>query len=968
MSDRKNPFPEKDQALRDEVRILGALLGEVIIDQEGQGLFEEVEAIRRDAIDRRRGDAAAERRLIERISALPPARLATLIEAFSAYFSLVNQAERIHRIRRRREYHRPGAPAQPGSIEGILEVLRDRGATLTEVRGLLESLRIEPVFTAHPTEAIRPEILVKEQRIARALIDGLERRDPTPSEELSSRDRIVAELTTAWQTDGARSEKPQVTDEVDQVVFFLTRTIYAVLPRFYEEIEEALDLSFAAGATHASGDGAAGGVASADGPPEPKVSELDLSGLLRFVSWVGGDMDGNPNVGADTLGIALTRQRSAILTRYRAEAQDLADRLTQTTNRVGVDPELQARLGRSPDDRVMPYRLFFLQVADRLERMLGMGRDDASLQGADPSARVGDHHEVYRDAEELIADLRLVERSLEQNRGWNAGRFRVRRFRRRVEAFGFHLASVDVRQDALVHRRAVGELLGHPGFADLEEVERTRLLVETLESGGWGGGAASRGTDRSGRDRVGREDVPLSAETERTLAVFRAIADARRIHGERAIGIYIISMARGPDDALAVLCLARAAGLGRGAGETLDVPLDISPLFETVSDLEAAHTTLRRLFGQPLYRRHLERRGAQFVMLGYSDSSKDSGLAASRWALYRVQQSLMGLSDESGVPIRLFHGRGGTISRGGSKTHAAVLSQPRGTVRGHLRATEQGEVLQAKYGLRGIALRSFELVTSAVIEATAPASRDSAEEVNPAASASAGSAGERFEIAEMIASAARSAYRALAHEEPDFIRYFREATPIDVVERLQIGSRPPSRREQNGVADLRAIPWVFAWTQSRLVLPGWYGVGTGLERARDAFGVETLRRLSTDWRFLATLLGDVEMVLAKADLEIAGRYAELAGEVGARLFPRMREEFLRTEEMILTIRDSGDLLFGDPVLRRAIRLRNPYVDPMSFAQVDLLARWREGGRNDDVLLQALFRTVRGISRGLKNTG
>ncbi|MEZ4649769.1 MAG: phosphoenolpyruvate carboxylase [Candidatus Eisenbacteria bacterium] len=927
------------------MRILGAILGEVIQEQEGLDLFLEVEGIRADAIARRKGNEAAEQRLIERISKVSPARLASLVEAFSAYFSLVNQAERIHRIRRRREYHRPGAAPQRGSIEEVLLALKARGAPPDEVRRLVESIRIEPIFTAHPTEVIRPEILVKEQRIARALIDGLERHDPTPSEELSIRDRIVTEVTTAWQTDGTRRQVPEVRDEIGQVVFFLTQAIYAVLPRFYEEVEEAFGRVFEDG------------------------DQLDLSGLIRFGSWVGGDMDGNPNVGPDTLLSALETQRHAILRLYRAEIAELAERLTQTSNRVSVDPELAQRL---PDPSpAMPYRAFLREVAARVAAM-----NDVPTGRRSGDELFSESPPPYSSPEDLVRDLRLVERSLARNHGRHAGHFRVRRLRRRVQAFGFHLASLDVRQDALLHRRAVGDLLGLPEFEQLAEAERTARLVAALSD-------------------ATHLDAPLGgarAETVRMLDVFRAIRTARETFGRESIGIYIISMARGPDDALAVLYLARRAGLGTGHGNTLEVPIDVAPLFETVSDLEVARTTLDRLFAEPLYKAHLVRQESQYVMLGYSDSSKDSGIAASRWALYEVQEALVDISSESQVPVRLFHGRGGTISRGGSKPHAAILSQPRGTVRGHLRLTEQGEVLQAKYGLRGITLRSFELMTSAVLHATAPeswagtddgaedltmprapsgdadaAARPDADDRRTADAAGRPDAHERRAVADLIASTARGTYRALVHDHPDFLRYFREATPIDVIERLRIGSRPPSRREQKGISDLRAIPWVFAWTQSRLILPGWYGVGAGLERASAEFGLAAVREHASSWRFLSTLLGDVEVVLAKADLDIASKYSKLAGEVGDVLFPEIRDEFLRTQEMILTLRDETDLLIGEPVLRRAIRLRNPYVDPMSLAQLDLLERWRNGGREDEELLQALFLTIRGIARGLQGS-
>jgi len=907
----KVPFPEKDQPLREEVRILGALLGEVLIDQEGQEFFDEVEASRHDAIARRQGDLAAEARLVERIAASDPDRLVALTRAFSSYFALVNQAERIHRIRRRREYHRPGHEPQRGSMLSALRTLRDRGLECGEAAELLESIRLSPVFTAHPTEAVRPAILVKELRVARALMDGLERRDLTPSEDLSVHDRIVTEITTGWQTAQNIPGRPEVAAEVDQVIYFLTTTIYAVLPRFIEDVEDAFASVY----------------------PEAETSSLDLSRLIQFGSWVGGDMDGNPNVGPDTLLDSLVRQRTAILAKYRREVLELADRLTQTEDRVVINPQFRERWedyrnridrAESPAVRSMPYRSFLGFVAERM----------AATESGGPCS--------YAGPEELISDLELLEQSLLAGKGARAGRFRVLRFLRRVRTFGFHLAALDVRQDALLHRKAVGELLGRGDFLDLSPKERADLLLKDLST------AMLRAEPRP---------ESLSPETTRTLDVFEAIGSARKTFGAGAVGIYIVSMAREPDDALAVLYLARRAGLERDG----EIPIDVAPLFETVDDLEVARNTLQSLFDQPFYKSHLDVRGEQHVMLGYSDSSKDSGISASRWALYRVQEELRDISVESGVSIKLFHGRGGTVSRGGSKPYSAILSQPPGTVQGHLRVTEQGEVLQAKYGLRGIALRSFEVVSSAVAEA----SWDAPEPNRPQP----GSADDfRRSVADRVAKVARATYRGLVHDEADFIPYFRAATPIDVIERLAIGSRPPSRREQKGVNDLRAIPWVFSWTQSRHVLPGWFGVGSGLEAAVQEFGLEALRVVAREWPYMTSLLGDVEMVLAKADLDIARRFSQLAGPIGSQIFPIIQTEFERTRSLILEIQETKELLERDPVLRRAILLRNPYVDPMSLAQVDLLERWRSGDRTDTALETALFVTVKGIARGLQNTG
>jgi phosphoenolpyruvate carboxylase len=578
-------------------------------------------------------------------------------------------------------------------------------------------------------------------------------------------------------------------------------------------------------------------------------------------------------------------------------------------------PEVAAGIPARYDD--MPYRVLLWLCWARLEATLA-GGDDA-----------------YPSANDFRADLELVTASLRRHQGEHAGLHRASRLVRRVATFGFHLATLDLRQDSAVHRSAVGALLDDPSFVDASSERRTTALRAAFPS-------------------AAEVEHPNRPDIAGTLEVFNRLAEAREVYGPDAIGPYIISMTHGPDDALAVLFLARCAGL---AGPDGAVPIDVAPLFETVGDLDHAAGTLGALLDDPLYRAHVAARGdRQIVMLGYSDSSKESGLAASRWALYRAESALSDVADRAGVELTLFHGRGGTPSRGGSKPRAGILAQPPGVIRGRMRITEQGEIIHAKYGLRGIALRTLELMTGAVLEASA-ARGDEADRPS-----------EFFEIMNAIAGAGRSAYRGLVYDDPDFISYFRSATPIDIIERLEIGSRPASRRPGGGVRDLRAIPWVFSWVQNRHLLPGWYGVGTGLATAIDTHGEALLRDMAGNWPFFENLLADVEMALAKADFGIAERYAGLAGEFGERLFPRILAEFERTRELVCSIRGISEPLEREPVLQRSIRLRNPYVDPISLLQVDLLQRWRAGDRRDHELEEALKVTVRGIARGMQNTG
>jgi phosphoenolpyruvate carboxylase len=909
---REIRFESKDKPLRDDVRRLGAIVGEVIREQAGDELYEFVETARRLAIARRDGDREAGQELIARLSGLDRDTATLLVRAFSSYFQVVNLAEKVHRIRRRRSYQRdPASAPQPdGPLDALLKLRAARpDMTRQDVESLVARLRIEPVFTAHPTEATRRAILEKEQRIAQRLVDGLDPSRTVP-EARADDARIRTEVTTSWQTVEHPHARPTVADEREHLLFFLTDVLYQVVAPFYEEIEAALDDAFP-------------DVASEVGRERP-----GLSGLLSFASWIGGDMDGNPNVDAATLRASFVRQRELALTLYRDEVRRLGRQLSQSAERVGIEDDLLRRIATyesrfprvvesiPPRRREMPYRVFLEFVEARL-----------TATAAEGDGGYGSHHELARD-------LELLRASLLANKGRHGGAFNVDRLRRRLATFGFHLATLDVRQDSLVHRRVVGRLLGDDAWLVRSPSERTAALERALS------GAAPA--------REAMED-----EDRATLEVFRAIAESRERYGPAAIGPYIISMAQNADDVLSVLVLARWA-----LGDRFDEPgqgIDVCPLFETVPDLENAPAVLRQLFENPLYQDHLERRGdRQFVMIGYSDSSKDGGITASRWALQRAQRELTDVTTHFGVRLTLFHGRGGTVGRGGGKTHRAVLAAPAGSVQGCLRVTEQGEVIADKYGIGGIALRNLGQATGAVLLATAT-------ELQARLSR------QQREMLDLAARRSRASYRALVYEEPRFTDYFRASTPIDVIERLRIGSRPASRRGAGGIENLRAIPWVFAWTQCRLLLPGWFGFGAGLEAVIEEHGEGAAREL-TRVPFFANLVSDVEMTLAKADLSIAARYAGLVPGEARELFAVVEREYERSRELVLRVGETEELLDADPTLQRSIKLRNPYVDPMSLLQVDLLRRWRESDREDDALLRALFATVGGIAKGLQNTG
>ena len=898
-------FEEKDQSLRDDVRTLGAMVGELIREQNGEELFELVETARLRAIRRREGNEKPGEELATLVEDLDLDVAAQLIRSFATYFQMVNTAEKVHRIRRRRDYLRDVAIYQPGGLEDTLTKLKASGMDVEGLQQLLDSLSIEPVFTAHPTESTRRTMLRKEQHIVKRLVDLL---DPTmtPQETETALQNIRLLATTGWQTAEHPAERMTVADELEHVLFFVTDVLYRSIPPFYEDIRSAVDRTYGEEGKH-----------------------LEIPNLVSFASWVGGDMDGNPNVNAKTIRATLARQRALILDLYYNECAAIGAKLSQSVDRAsfgqGMLDKITEYRGIFPNayhavparHREMPYRVFLRLVQARLQ------------------STYDDDIYPYEKVDQLIADIELVAESLAFNKGRHAGLFVVKRLLRRIRAFGFHLVTLDVRQDAEVHRRVVGECLGDDEWMERSAEERTARIIDAIET---------------------RESAPMTLSTlaRKTIAVFQAIAFCRRKYGSRAVGPFIVSMTQDADDILSVLLLAQWGELHNRRGE---VPLDVVPLLETIDDLHAGPDILESLLNTKLYSEHLQRRkNRQMVMIGYSDSNKDGGIASSRWAIQNAQAALVNTMGTAGVELTLFHGRGGTVSRGGSKTHVSVLGAPPGTVNGRLRVTEQGEIINEKYGLRGIALRSLEQITGSVALATAmPRHRGN-------------DMPEWHEIMDVIANESRKAYRKLIYETPEFHEYFRAATPIDVIERMRIGSRPSARRAQQGVEDLRAIPWVFSWTQARYILPGWYGVGTGLQKAIDQFGEEAFSEMFREWFFLRSMVADVEMVLAKSDLGISELYSKLSGDLHEKFFPKILGEFELTRDIILEHSEHESILEGDATLQRAIMLRNPYVDPLSHMQVDLLKRWRHDGREEGELFDTLLATVNGIAQALQNTG
>ena len=900
--------PMKDAGLREDVEALGDLVDEILRDQGGDAFFQLVQGDRAAALRRREGAACAslDRSLESRTAGREALAASNLTRAFSTWFQAVNTAEKVHRVRRRRQYLFDAHAAQPGGIPECIARLKEEGLSLDEALSLIGSMSIEPVFVAHPTESTRRTILRKQLTIAQGLLD---RHNPTlMGAELDTlRSRVRLEIASIWQTEEHPREGLTVADEREHVLFYLVEILYRVVPLFYEEIEGAL--------------------ASAYGVP---VESLNVPSILYFGSWVGGDMESSDDIHAKTIRETLQRQQQLIVSTYYEECGHLAEALSQSARRVEISGELAERIesysallpeasrfAPARHDR-MPYRIYFGQIGERLK---------ATYEGR-PNA--------YQSCDELLSDIKIAAYSLTDNRGRHAGYFLVRRFIRRVRTFGFHIATLDVTQSARVHHQVIAQGLGAPEWMSLAPAERLARLRELLA----------------------RDQGPIAAldgAGRRALWVFDTIAHARHKFGTRAIGAYIVSGAESVDDLLAVLLLARWAGTADK--HTGECRLDVAPLLESLSALEGAGELLRRLNDEPAYRRHLAAGdNRQTVVIGYSDANKQAGFGASRWALQTAQHRLLEAAHDTGVGLTIFHARGGTPARGGGATEKLVEAAPAGSIRGTLRLTEQGEVVSQSYGLRPLAMRTLERTFAALALASAHAGDEA--QVPP-----------RF-LAAMDTISARSleAYRALVFGDARFAEFLREATPLDVIERMHIGSRRAMRPGEEGIRGLRAIPWVFAWSQSRHMLPGWYGFGTGLAAALDEHGQETLRAMLAGWPFFAHLVDDVEAMLARTDLEIAAHYEGLASEELRACAEPIRREFQLTVRCVLPLRGSAQLLDSDPTMQRSIKLRNPYVDPMHLMQVDLLRRWRATERKDAALFAALRATIGGIAQGLQATG
>jgi phosphoenolpyruvate carboxylase len=898
-------FPARHAPLREDIHTLGQLMGEVLREQGGEELLTMVDQDRVMAIRWREGVSGAGEALGVRVRGRPPRIARELVRAFSSYFQLVNVAEKVHRIRRRREYfQQEGDRPQPGGVEDALSQLKAADLSLEQVLALLAQLSIEPVLLAHPMESTRRTTLRRQQRTASLL---LERSNATlaPHERRTLLERIRTEVSTDWQSEEHPRERLTVADEREHAIFYLAEILYRIVPAFYQEIAAALGKLYGA---------------------SPETIELPV--IVRFGTWVGGDMESSSDVHAKSIRETLARSQHTILANYHADCQQLAQVLSQSERRVGISAAVTRRIeeyrtlvpgapGIAParHDR-MPYRVLLGQIAERLH-----ATHDGRASG-------------YQQPAQFRGDIELIAQSLLANRGANAGYFAVRRLLWRIDTFGFHLATLDLRARASVHHAVLAQGLDDPQWAARSALDRHARLVEILE----------RDTGPAGSfDALGK----------RTLAVFDAILQSRHRYGADAIGLYIVAA----DDVLAPLVLARwAEAYNKSSGE---VALDVAPEFDSVDSLERCGGIMRELLLDGVYKRHLEARGRlQTVLVGYSGSSQESGLVASRFAAYRAQRNLTEALRQDHKEHVLFYSRGGSVPRGGGRIDTMLRAAPAESVSGVLRFTEQGEGISQNYGLRPNAMRSLERALSTLALATLAVKRGVAVREGAAMADCVG----------LVAGHSAQAWRSLVYETGQFVDFFRAVTPIDVVERMQIGLNQQHRVEQRGVEAVRPAAWVFAWAQSRHMIPGWYGAGAGLGFAREERGLEVLRRCYQGWPFFRTLIDDIEAMLARSDMAVAVHYERLADAALRPFGERLREEYERTRDLVLEIKQSVALLDSDQTLQRSIALRNPYVDPMNFMQIDLLERWRASGRQSRELFEALQASVSGIAAGLQTTG
>lgn len=907
------------EQLRDDVRFLGQLLGEVLVEQSGPDLLALVERVRADAIAARDRGAPVDAHLVDEIDVLPDEQMSELVRSFTLYFYLVNAAEEHHRLRslRQRTMAVPTEP-RPESIAAAVRALRAHGITANSMRDFLERLSIRPVLTAHPSEARRRTVLQHLQRIGR-LISELDR--------IGDRDGVVAalleEVTLLWQTDEVRMTRPTPRDEVQNGLFFFDQTLFDVVPWIYRDLARALSATY---------------------PGETWT----VPAFLRFSTWIGGDRDGNPLVTDAVTLEALAMHRALALRRYRSDVAALRRALSSSVRRVGVAADLLDAIASSAEElgeagqailgenQAEPYRQMLALIDERLRRV------QEGLAGG------------YADADGFLADLDRIARSLTEHRGFRIADGALQDLRWRVQAFGFHLAELEIREHSARHAEALAEIFAAtqvcPDYLSLSDAERARLLAVEIVNP---------------RPLIPAE-LSFQPSTTRIVELFRTIRAAQRRFGRAACQHYIISMTHGVSDVLAVVLLAKEAGL-------IDVreayparsSLQIVPLFEGIDDLRAAARILRELFAVPAYRRALAASGdVQEIMLGYSDTNKDGGFLAANVRLYEAQDPLADVCAEHGVQIELFHGRGGAIGRGGGPMGRAIAALSPRALNARLKFTEQGEVVFTRYGNPGIAHRHLEQIVHATLLAG----------LEPRRGVPSGKSARLWRATlDDLAERSLQAYHRLVHRTPGFERYFREATPFPEIAEHTIASRPVSRSAAQSLEDVRAIPWGFSWTQCRVNLPGWYGLGSAVEEylAERPDGASLLQEMYRGWPVFRSIIDNSQISLATADLAIARLYRDSVTDpvLAARIFGMIADEYARSTRAVLTMTGQRELLERSPTLLQSIRLRNPYVDPLHVVQAALLRTLRRGGLYGDRRpVNLVLQTINGIAAGVQTTG
>ena len=925
-----------ERPLVEDIRLLGRILGDVIREQEGAAAYELIEQIRKLSVAFRRDeDHTADKALKKLLKGLSGDQTVSVIRAFTYFSHLANLAEDRHHIRRREVHERVG-DTQEGSIEVALARLRWAGITPKTISQTLAKSHVSPVLTAHPTEVQRKSILDAERDIAqlltarddikmRSLANGSSKDALTPKELSANELQLRARVMQLWQTRLLRYSKLTVMDEIENSLSYYESTFLREIPKLYAELEQSL-------------------------------GNQPVHSFLRMGQWIGGDRDGNPNVSAQTLQYALRRQAEMVLRFYLTEVHFLGSELSMSSILVPLSEPMKALADQSPDTnehrKDEPYRRALTGVYARLAANL------KEMTGGDAARHAVSPQNPYKQAEDFLADLRTIQASLQDNHGQALSSQRLHPLIRAVEVFGFHLATVDLRQSSDKHEEVVAELLAvarlEGNYSSLDEQAKRSLLVKLL----------------SDARPLRVLDATYSDHTQGELAIFEAAKAMRQRYGHHAIRHYIISHTETVSDLLEVLLLQKEVGLMHG---TLDKQashdLIVVPLFETIEDLRNAAPIMREFYALTGVAQQVQRSGGeQDIMLGYSDSNKDGGIFTSNWELYRAEIALVELFDElaasHGIQLRMFHGRGGTVGRGGGPSYQAILAQPPGTVRGQIRLTEQGEVIGSKYANPEIGRRNLETLVAATLEATL---------LQPTKSASA----KFLETAASLSLSSMAAYRALVYETPGFTDYFFQSTPLREIAELNLGSRPASRKASQKIEDLRAIPWGFSWGQCRLTLPGWYGFGSAVHTflhadqspAESKKQLALLQKMVKDWPFFRTLLSNIDMVLAKSDLALASRYAELVTDAALRkkIFNRIETEWHLTVTALQLITGDKQRLTNNAALQRSIRHRFPYIDPLHHLQVELVRRYR-AGQSDERVQRGIHISINGIAAGLRNTG